>query len=413
MIKKIIYNSGVQILGKAISLGLSIIITSILARQLGATSYGQYALILALVNFLVAVANWGTQIIGVRELARAKDKGLLFGSLVALRLGLGLIAVFLGLAIILFLPLFDDIGQATTLLSLLLVLAIIIETSWEIIFQAFVRMDLKTIADILGTTVFLVSTISLLKFGLKVTAPIIGWLLAKAIIILFSGLIGQKMINQKIKIQKTTILQLLKESLPMGTLLILFTTYDRAIDSLIIKYFSDSAQVGFYGLAYKIYGNLVLPAYFLANTVFPILSRKQKKRFWSVFRLGGSLLILGLLFLVPLTIIFSQPVVILIGGKEFFPSVTILKILALALIFAYFNHLTGFTLIALNRQLDSLKIGLVAVLWNLILNLIFIPQQGIIAAAWITVSTEALTSLLSSLILIKRAPPTISAKSQD
>lgn len=402
MIKRIIYNSSVQIFGKAVSLTLSIIVTSILARQLGATSYGQYALILALVNFLVAVANWGTQIIGVRELARAKNKGLLFGSLVVLRLALGLIAVFLGLAIILFLPLFNDINRTTILLSLFLVLAIIIETSWEIIFQTFVRMDLKTIVDIFGTTVFLMSTIFLLKFGLKVAAPIIGWLLAKAIIILSLGLIGQKIINQKIKVKKEIILRLLKESLPMGTLLILSTAYDRAVDSLIIKHFFDSAQVGFYGLAYKIYSNLVLPAYFLVNTVFPTLSQNQKRKFWPVFKLSGLLLTLGLLLLVPLTIIFSQPIIVLIGSKEFFPSIAVLKILALALIFAYFNHLTGFSLIALDRQIDSLKIGLVAILWNLILNLIFVPQKGIIAAAWITVSTEALVFFISSLILIKR-----------
>jgi len=400
MIKKILYNSGVQILGKAIGLGLSLVATSVLARQLGASGYGQYVLIITLANLLVAIANWGTQIIGVRELARTNDKGLLFGSLTALRLILGLITLFLGAIIILLLPLFADISQPA-LLSLLLVLAMIIETSWEIVFQAFIRMDLKTVADILGAIIFLITTIFLLKSGLGVTAPIIGWLLAKILIILFLTLTGQKMINQKIKIQKTVIFQLLKESLPMGTLLILFTAYDRAIDSLVIKHFLGSSQVGFYGLAYKIYSNLVLPAYFLTNTIFPILSQNQKKKFWSIFKLGGTLLILGLLFLVPLTIIFSRPIVALIAGKEFYPSATILKILALGLIFVYLNHLAGFSLIALNRQANSLKIGLLALIWNLILNIIFIPQKGIAAAAWITVSTEAVVSILSSLILIR------------
>ena len=400
MIKTIIYHSGIQILGKAGSLTLSIVATSILARQLGAQGYGQYTLIIALVNLLVAIGNWGTQIIGVRELARAKDKGLLFGSLMVLRLILGAVTMLLGAIIILWLPLFTDIARLA-LLSLFLVLTIIIETSWQIVFQAFIRMDLKTIADILGAMVFLLLTVFLLRWRLGVIAPILGWLWAKMFALFFLIFMGQKLLRSKLKFQKGVLSRLLKESLPMGTLLILFTAYDRAIDSLIIKHFLGPSQVGFYGLAYKIYGNLVLPAYFLTQTIFPVLSQNQKKKFWSTFKLGGVLLTLGLFFLIPLTIILSSPIIRLIAGQEFYPSALVLRILALGLIFAYFNHLTGFSLIALNRQTDSLKIGLVALIWNLILNLIFIPQGGIIAASWITVATEGLVSLLSSLVLIK------------
>lgn len=400
MIKTIIYHSGIQILGKAGSLTLSIVATSILARQLGAQGYGQYTLIIALVNLLVAIGNWGTQIIGVRELARAKDKGLLFGSLMVLRLILGAVTMLLGAIIILWLPLFTDIARLA-LLSLFLVLTIIIETSWQIVFQAFIRMDLKTIADILGAIIFLLLTVFLLRWRLGVIAPILGWLWAKMFALFFLIFMGQKLLRSKLKFQKGVLSRLLKESLPMGTLLILFTAYDRAIDSLIIKHFLGPSQVGFYGLAYKIYGNLVLPAYFLTQTIFPVLSQNQKKKFWSTFKLGGVLLTLGLFFLIPLTIILSSPIIRLIAGQEFYPSALVLRILALGLIFAYFNHLTGFSLIALNRQTDSLKIGLVALIWNLILNLIFIPQGGIIAASWITVATEGLVSLLSSLVLIK------------
>ena len=104
----------------------------------------------------------------------------------------------------------------------------------------------------------------------------------------------------------------------------------------------------------------------------------------------------------PASFIFSQPIINFIAGKNFQASVLPLKILSLSLMFSYVNHLNGFSLIALGHQKDSLKIGVFALIWNLVFNLIFIPKAGIIAAAIITLSTEALTTVASSIVLKNR-----------
>jgi len=187
----------------------------------------------------------------------------------------------------------------------------------------------------------------------------------------------------------------------MGAQLILFTAYDQAIDSFFIKSFLGASQVAFYGLAYKIYRHLTLPAYFLANTIFPLLSKNKKGSSSRLLKIGFCLSAAILIFIIPLVIIFGQPIIFALAGKSFSPSIIVLKILALTLFFSYFNHLAGFSLIAFNRQVDSLKISFAALFWNLILNLVFIPRYGIIAAAWVTASTEALTAVASSLFLVR------------
>jgi len=174
MIKKIIYNSGAQLLGKAVSIGFSVAATAILTRKLGANNYGKYLFIISFINLLVAIASWGTQIIGVRELSRARNKGVVFGSLFALRSMLALIVSCLGLVIVFCSPAFIDI-QKIALLSLPLVLFLITESTFGILFQTFLKMDQKTIVDILAQIAFFLTTLLLLKRGTLLMAPFAGW----------------------------------------------------------------------------------------------------------------------------------------------------------------------------------------------------------------------------------------------
>ncbi|MBU2592470.1 MAG: flippase [Patescibacteria group bacterium] len=403
MLKKIIANSGIQLIGKAIGLVTSLLITALITRKLGPSNYGLYVFLFAFINLMVSFGNWGTQIIGVRELAKSKDKGGVFGSLFSLRLILACLITFLSLVIVGSFKIFSDL-RLISLISLPLIVAIIVESSFEVVFLSFVKMGIKAKISVFSSLLFLLLTYLFLKTNLGLLSPILGWYGSKIFSILLSFFAFKKLIPGKHRVDKKVVGHLIRESLPVGALLILFSVYDQAIDSLVIKNYLGPAQVGLYGLAYKIYGNLVLPAYFLSNSIFPILSKNPEKDFTKLLKIGLSLSCLTVLFLIPAVFFLGKPAVLLIAGRDFAGSAVILRILVPALLFSYLNHLFGFSLIALNRQTDSLKIGLLALFWNLILNLYFIPRTGIIAAAWITVSTEALVTILSfSVLFLKKS----------
>ncbi len=400
MLKKIILNSSVQIVGRALSLVISIVIAGILTRQLGTSGYGNYVFISAYATLLATIANWGTNIIGVRELSRTNNKKKLFKNLIVLRLVFSILTVIGGLMAIILLPVFQDIKIISTIVLPLVFVSTFESTSY-IIYQTLVRMDLKSAFQTLSQILFLGFTLIFLKYNWQIAAPLAGYLIAKLITGSISFSKALKLIpDSKASLVKwKKIKKLFWATMPLGIQLILFTGYDQAVDSFIIKSYLGSTQVGLYGLAYKIYSNLVLPAYYLNSTILPIISKNNAKSRKSLKNAVG-LTILGLIILVPLTIIFSDFAVNLISGSEYSQSGQILKILAISLIFAYFNHLGGFILIAKDRQIESLIIGLIALGWNLILNLVFIPNYGIFAAAWITVSTEALVTIITGWRLI-------------
>jgi peptidoglycan biosynthesis protein MviN/MurJ (putative lipid II flippase) len=88
--------------------------------------------------------------------------------------------------------------------------------------------------------------------------------------------------------------------------------------------------------------------------------------------------------------------------KEFGKSIEVLRILLVAMVFAYAGHLVGFTLIAKGRQKAVLIVGIISLLVNIIGNLILIPSWGVNGAAWITALTEMVAMGLMGVVLVLR-----------
>jgi O-antigen/teichoic acid export membrane protein len=226
------------------------------------------------------------------------------------------------------------------------------------------------------------------------------YLIARIVTLAWGWWIGRGTIDFRL-IDKKLIKELLKMSWPMGVYLIIFSAYDRAIDAIMIRRFLGAGEVAWYGLAYKIYGVLIQPAYFLVSGIFPILSQKKDNK--VIFRWSALILFLAGLSIMLLVWIFAPLMVYVLAGSQFEASVGVLRILMIALVFAYLGHLVGFTLISKEGQREMLGMGAIILLFNLTGNIIAIPRFGIMGAAMVTVLTEALSLILMSIRLKKRS----------
>lgn len=403
MLKKSIFNTLIQVLGKGVTVGLSLITTAVLTRKLGVEVYGSYMLITSVWLLFDSAADFGSKVIGVKE-ASGEDKEQRKETYVQVawfRLITSLLIFLIGVGVILFWSGFDGL-EFEALVALVMTGFTAIAGSLEIIFQTEMRMDLKVWMDILFPTIFVVL---LLVWGEKVDLVwVFGVYLLARIISLGLGLKLSSKIIGKIKLVKPNKIFLknfVKSTWPMGIYMILFSGYDRAVDSILIRHFIGVKDLAFYGLAYKIYGNLIQPAYFLINSVFPLMSAKEgnkKKLFWET----AGLMILGAM-VVSGMIYFGAPWIInVLAGNEFENSVKILRILLVAMVFAYMGHLVGFTLIAKNKQKQILLIGIVSLVINVVGNLITIPHFGIEGAAWTTALTEAVAAILMMVMLARK-----------
>ena len=380
---------------------LSLVLTGLLVRGLGVENYGFYTLIASLFILLDAMADFGSKIIGVKKIAKGKNESRIWRDVFWLRMGLAIGAFFLGLLMVLFWPGLREIrGPAS--LALLMIFLTVIAGSLEIGWLAKLKMEKKIVTDVLFSLLFL----GIIYFNfdkLSLVGVYGGALIAKGL----SLLVGIKLFKGIIKLNKADFFKIKKRNLkkilggcwPMGVYLLIFTSYDRAVDSLMIERFMGVESVAWYGLAYKIYGVLIQPAYFFTASVFPLMSKGGEK---NLYKKSVRLLLVGLVCLIPVAYILSPMGVRILAGEGYEMSVSVLRLLLLALVFAYLNHLNGFRLIAEGGEKKILKLGVLSLVFNLGLNIIFIPRFGVMGAAGVTVATEALSLILMTIILNRK-----------
>jgi PST family polysaccharide transporter len=403
MFKRLAVNTGVQILGKAITVLVSLITTGILTRRLGTEVYGQYIFITSILVFFDSLADFGTSILGVREASKEEGEGQvkIWSNVMISRLIMAGISFALGIIFIFF---WDDFRaiRVEAILAWLMILFTSVAGSLGVVWQTKIRMEIKVLVEVMFPSIFL---ICLWAFGGNISLKwVFGtYLIARIVTLAWGWHLGKGTIDFRL-VDKKTIAKILKISWPMGVYLLVFSAYDRAVDSLMIQRFLGAAEVAWYGLAYKIYGVLIQPAYFLVNGIFPILSNpskspfdkgdflKRKNIFWIsaiVLLLASIAVMFGVWLLAPI-------MVSILAGDEFKASVGVLRVLIVALPFAYMGHLVGFTLISKEGQKEMLELGLVVLIFNLLGNLLAIPRLGIMGAAKVTVLTEMLSLGLMS-----------------
>lgn len=404
MFRKVALNTIIQGGGKAAALLFSLITTGILTRSLGVGGYGAYAFITAFILLFGSISDWGTNIIAVREASQKKDlQPAIFGSVTFFRLILSFAGLVLLNLAIRANPAWDKFVGPATVGSFVL-LALSLKTSVGIVFQTFLRYEFSVMVEIFASLVFLTLILFMVSRGLS--GVMLSWLLATALASLL-GLIFARGLSPIFWGLNTKIIKrIFWEAAPAGALFLFFNLYNR-IDTIILQYFQGEGAVGIYGLAYKIHDNLVLSAAFLMNAMFPLLSAgfakmgnkaDLKNYYQKVFDLllGGGLVVFLIFFAV------SPAVVKILGGDQFLPSVGTLRILLFATVIAYFNHLTGYSLIAFGRQKTSMFIAFAALIFNILANIIFVPLYSFTAAAVVTIATEFLVLILST-FAIKRA----------
>jgi len=282
-------------------------------------------------------------------------------------------------------------------------------TTANALFQKHLRYDMSTIALSVGSTV----SVALIYFIASQSEPLTGVifailsLLAGAAVTAGTGLILVRKFHRVAhsEISYNRVRSLFIASAPLGITLIFNLVYFR-VDSIILTLTRSTAEVGVYGLAYKVFELfLVFPTFFM-NSVYPIMVRTvgrdihtDKQNFSHLVLRSG--VVLGGLSLVATGIFWTVAPIVGWIRSDFAPGVGAARILALGLPFFFLSSLAMWILIAKKQQLLLLKIYGVSMIVNILLNALFIPVYGYMAAAWITGISEAIVLVLSGAAAVK------------
>lgn len=167
-------------------------------------------------------------------------------------------------------------------------------------------------------------------------------------------------------------------------------------DRYLLNWFSTTAEVGLYDVAYK-FGmiiNMILVMPFRTAWlpfVFSIQKKQEAKQIYSG-ALTYFLLIATFVFL--LISLFAREIIIIVSTSEYLAGVKAIPIIALAYVFFGLYYIVDIGILLKVRTIYYAIITSIGALVNIGLNIIFIPKYGMMAAAVNTLIAYVLLFIL-------------------
>jgi len=198
--------------------------------------------------------------------------------------------------------------------------------------------------------------------------------------------------------------EIFKRSWPVAISIAFNLIYLKA-DTLVLSLARTQQEVGLYGAAYRIIDVLTtVPAMFM-GIMLPLLtfawSAGDKETFKHYFRRAYDMMFLLALPAVFGGVYLAKPLMVFLAGAEFADSGVFLQILLLASVAIFLAAVSAHAVIAVGKQR--------AIIWWYILDavislagyIILIPRYGGIAAAWVTVFSEAFIAVATFITVFK------------
>lgn len=403
IIKKIITQTSWQIVGKIATSLSTLIVLGLIARNYGTEGVGVYTLILTVLAILYLIADFGLNAEIVPKLL--KDKNYQWNKLLGLRLIISLMAVFIGLIVAFAYPSPKLVFRIGLLFGVISVFFSAIFISANAIFQAKIKYQYSVLTTTLGSLVFFLIAILLLKFNIPIPylilANVFGWVVTG----ILSIFLASKYFSIKPQIDWSFSKKLIINSWPISLTLFLNILYFR-IDVFLLTYFKGLSDVGIYNLAYQIFQNALVIPTFLMNSYYPLMLKTyffNKVEF--LHQLSRASLLLLIISILGLAFVFisSNSLISVLTGGGFSGSATSLKILSLSFPAYFLSALFMWVYITLKKYKALLLIYLTGLIVNIILNLLFIPQYSYLAASLITgISEYLILALLLSIFSLNK-----------
>ena len=394
--------------------GIDFVFAAFYLRVLGPAAAGSFATAIAIAGLFEIVANYGLNILLIREVSQDRRQAgrFLFNSSL-LRL---LTAVVAALPILVYVI----IGMRgpnpftpaeITAIGLMMIGMVFSGLALGVSGLFYVHEEAEVPAAMSTVT-------TILKVGLGVGVLLAGFsfvgLAAVSIVVnlvtllLLIGLAFRRFdLSGPLTVDRPLIAGMVRLGFPLMLIHLLQTIFI-SIDVLLLRQLLPNGEtvVGWYNAAWKWYNALqIIPSYFTL-ALFPIIARAIKENSESARRMYRMSLKLMLLLALPIAALttFAAPLLIgLLGGREFLPQGAIaLQIIIWSIPFGWLNSVTNYVLIAYGLERMQPRAFAVAVGFNVVANWFLIPRYSFVAAGVITILSEVVLLVLFAYFLRRR-----------
>ena len=395
---KIVDNIGWLFIDKLLRMGVGLFVGVWIARYLGPEQFGLLNFATAFTGLFGAIAALGLQGIVVRDIVLDPESAhLTLGTAAVLQLIGGLVAFLLILGAIAYVRPNDALARTIVAIlgAVMLLKASDIAAFW---FESQVQSKYTVWVQ---NGVFLVfAAIKILLILQQVQLIAFVWaMLAEAavvalILLIIMGKRGPSLRRLRVSVERAK--TLLKDSWPLVLAGFAVTIYMK-IDQIMLGQMIGDEAVGIYSAATRISEVWYFIPMTIVASVFPAILEAKKRNeaeyYERLQKLYDLMVWLSILVAVPMTFL-AKPIVLLLFGKSYIESGTVLAIHIWASVFVFLGVASSNWFLAENKQILSFQRTFLGAVANILLNLILIPVYGVIGAAIALVISQAIASWL-------------------
>jgi O-antigen/teichoic acid export membrane protein len=387
-----VYRAAADVGSKIVSLAFFLVI----ARELGSAAFGVFTFGLSFAALVTVLAGLGQDAILTREVAA--DRRLVnryFSNTLALKLIVAVPVVLVALAVMTL----SGVDARTRTVAILLSVAVLVElltaTSFAVL-QAYERLAFLPVVIVFQRFFTAGVGIAAMVAGAGIEAVAAIYLLGSMLAFVLALVLQfRRVVRPRLVLDPSGWWPLMRVAIPVGVALIFQLTLFRA-DIVILQVLDTEQAVGQYGAAYRLFESTLFVSWAVGAAIYPVIARSeaQTEIVRSVFERAVKLVVAITLPAALVGGILAQPIVQLLYGAEFEPSVRALQLLAPAIVLCSVTHVTAVLLLAEHRERTIAIVYAIVAAANIAANFALIPRYSLNAAAAITTMSEVLLCVL-------------------
>lgn len=394
--KRLLNNTTWILINQIFQLAVSFFVGIATVRYLGPSNYGEITYISSYVSFFSNFCALGLDTVVINRLVVYQDRdGEVIQSAIFLRFIAGLISV----ASVTLMIHFIDHDQELVMIAALMSLKLIFYAfnTVEYWYQYKLMSKKTAIADMIAFTIA-----SLYRVYILATGKSIYWFACYETLLYFVNAffyvpMFRKDCSHPIHISKDLCLDLLHSCIPYliaGLMLALYSQIDRIMIKQILN---STEEVGYYSVAATLCNLISFIPESISLSARPVLMQMKREKAQTydlrVTQVLASIIWFSLVYSVLLTA-FAAPVIRILYGDSYLPSVPALRILVWSSLFSHLTKIRDMWLLGEDQSRFVTFLSAIGTLMNVVLNAIMIPRLGMSGAAIATLLTQGILTLV-------------------
>lgn len=386
----------------------SLVTVAVTTSHLGPVSYGHLTTAIVFIGLWTSLTELGIGSVIVRRVTSGSGD---LGHLIRVNIGLSLaycvplsaITLVTGWAI------YRDTPEVVAMIAIVAgsLALTTLGSCFQPLFMTDVRFGAVAASDVGGRVLSLVGTLYLVRTDADLVWFAAVQLIPPLVILAIQGLVTQRAVRIRPVFSAQQSWHLIRESLPQTGVLIIAALYWRA-DGFLLSILSTPEQTGAYGVAYQISSNAtVISGVFLASSLSTMtnLFATDKVAFARFVQRSVEVLLFVAAPIAVVGFVLSPSLISLLSSAEFVAAGgRTLGLLLVAVAITFITAALSQALFAAHDQVFLLRLNVVNLIGNIVLNIIMIPIYGALGAAIALTISELIGMTIAAWRLQSRAP---------